>query len=158
VSSPPVLIKVPAKSEDKIEWKLPEARESSKVFAAFLPADGESSREMEALLQRFSEQKEGNGPAAQRLYDRLSEWAGEDRTGSASEGEQIVELGAAMSTSLMSPEASRPRVGDDVSPQGANMESQNPAAAFDWRKNSRQAAFGADVHPVVIYDFVSAGR
>lgn len=160
LSPPPVVIPIGANAESAVEWKVP--TDKGKIFTAIIPADGESSGEMEQLLAECVKQGNGTGPAAQRLYDRLSEWAGEDRAGSKSAGAEVVELGAALSTSLMSPEApQKERLDDarggaspDPAPQtsGARTES-SPVIAFDWRKSSKQAAFGADVHPVVIYDF-----
>jgi hypothetical protein len=157
MSPPPDLVKVPANREHVVPWKVPTDPESAKVFTVFLPAEGETSDEIEALLEQCSQQKAGEGPAAQRLYDRLSEWAGEDRSGSASQGHQVVEVGAALSTSLMSPEASG-RLGSDNRERDEKIELKDSSALFDWRKTSRQAAFGVDVHPVVICDFVSARR
>ena len=160
IAPPPVLVELPANSEQVIQWQVPSGQKGSKVFTAFLPAAGESSREVEGLLKQLSEPKAESGAAAQRLYARLSEWAGQDRSGSASAGHQVVELGAALSTSLMSPEASPPESGggrasskDTVSPQG-----KATSALVDWRKVSREVSVGDDVHPVVIYDFATAPR
>ena len=156
MAPPPVLVRVPANSEKVIEWKLPTGRDPSKIFTAFLPADGESSREMEALQKQWDEQKGGQGPAAQRLYECLSEWAGEDRTGSASAGHQVVELGPALTTGLMTPEGARLETNNVMDEK--KERTGRTSDSFQWRKNSRQVAFAANVHPVVIYDFASASR
>ena len=160
----PVVVPVGANAESAVEWKVPTAR--GKIFTAIVPADGASSDEIEQLLAECLKQGDGKGPAAQRLYDRLSEWAGQDRTGSQSAGAEVVELGAALSTSLMSPEAQKSRQeeagGSSADSSAPVLQAATPVVpekrvnSFDWRKSSKRVAFGIDTYPVVIYDFAPA--
>lgn len=162
LAEPPQRVSVPANTEQVVDWRVPPGQESSKIFTVFLPTDSPSSREMEGLLTQCSQQGV-QGAAGQRLYDRLSEWAGEDRSGSASAGPEVVELGAALSTALTSPESvaqsnsGRGAALEDAAPQAAPMKPKG-ASPFDWRKSSRQVEVGSEVHPVVITDFASRPR
>jgi hypothetical protein len=161
LSPPPTRVPVAAGTETSVSWTIPEGQGRSKVFAVFMPSDGESSLEIAKTIEQCL--SKDNTAAAQRLYDLLSEWAGQDRSGSNSAGAQVVELGAALSTSLMNPQSQRSgNVGDSSSREGKKENVQGgPAkqsAPFDWRKSSRQVVYGADVHPVVIYGFASSPR
>lgn len=104
---PPTVVTVPSGGEQTVRWQAPQPGDSPKVFSAFIPADGASSREIEQLVAQCAAQKDGRGPAAQRLYDRLTEWAGQDRGGSKSSGAQVLELGATLATFSMSPETEK---------------------------------------------------
>jgi hypothetical protein len=147
----PVLVNVSANTEAAVPWKVPAGPESCKVFTAFLPADGEASREAEDLISQILQQKQAEGPAAQRLYGRLSEWAGQDRSGSSNAGHQEIELGAALSTGLMSPEAQGQATSSNNNPSSGRLQS-------NWRVKSRQLTLGTESYPVVICEFASTRR
>lgn len=165
---PPELRKIPASGEDSLAYSTPAGNQSSKVFTAFFAEDAPEVAELKQLLAQVSQQKDGKGPAAQRLYSRLSDWKGEDRTGSASAGQKVVELGASISTSSASPErGSRPGAGAvplETKSKSSDNAISRPlppapvAPLLNWRDSSQRILVGDHLHPVLVYNFEPKGR
>lgn len=153
---PSRVVSLKAGQEQILDW---EGAPSADLYVAFVPPGSSDARQLQQLADKYRDRPEPDGAPAQRMYQLLTEWAGEKsevRRG----GKAIPDVGGVRITAAdtQQPAAERsqkvaapaaPAAG--AAPKGQNISYEADAPAFNWRAHATKVRYDSNVHGVVVY-------
>lgn len=132
------------------------------LYVTFLQTGSEDAEQAGVLAEKYTAKPEPDGPPAQRMFQLLTEWAGE--TGEVQRGGKLApEVGGVRITAA---QATHPQESDGRSKQAAADGGGAPPAArparnsfatkleepeFNWQTSADVVRYDSDVHGVVVY-------
>jgi hypothetical protein len=157
------VVSLKAGQQQVLDW---EGAAPADLYVAFVPPGSSDAQQLQQLAEKYRDRPEPDGAPAQRMYQLLTEWAGEN-SGVQRGGKLVPDVGGvrvtAADTQQPSSKNSLKAAGPAPQAPGARakqegMSYEAAAPAFDWRAHATKVRYDSQVHGVVVYTVGPSAR